>query len=1348
MAPSRIASSAAALALIGASVFAGVIPASAYEPTAPSLEGPIVDGSVASVTTNVNGPSFGGTMQHVEGGSETTIVSVSKDGGAWEEYCYDFTNYTDTASPAHEWSCATEDLMSPGVYDFRAQTQDDNTGDLSAFSPVVSYTVGGTQTPYIVFPAAGSSTQDATPFFQGYGPSIGNVTVTADGANILCSVATATDGYWSCDSGQIGTPLSLGPHSVVVGGTDITGAPTASSEPMELTVAQPDSPVLEQTYSPWYTSNPSVVVSATVPPDTVELRVWRWVDNGDGTYSAIPYCDVDTSTSGGTYVCDPTTSDFQSQLLPGSNELTGSVWNEAGDQSILGESIFINLVKAPTITSPGPDNFVYTTDNTPTWSGTSDVSTTSVKITPANPLALEEYCSTGVEGGPWSCTAPEEMSDGTYEYVARSFVGETHSATSATHTLVIDTTAPDQPAVTSPGIVDGPHPTLTGTGEPGATVAVYSSGSEIACDTSPVVVDEEGNWSCTPTEALYPGDYSITAIQVDRAGLISPISEIAAITVAVPSAPAAPVIISPESGTVYWEPLTIWGDQTTSGGYPIRIDVTAVSDAGTETCSDVIDPSEFNEVPVGWNCPLFIDAGTYDISAVASIDGVPGTSSTASNSIEVTYVAQLPKPTVTFTLGPASVAFEADGVPEADLYATWYRAIPGAGEGIEYIELADCGTIDEGESEGESADGGLSFAVSSADCGPFTALEPGIYNSWVRQYGGGESYSEMDDYILIPETPTMTTQVTGDIVTFAGNGGSDAQPTYRVYVQNVSGASICSDVVDTFGNWSCSATLPAGTGSYRAIQQADGWVPQFGGEYDYDRAIPGLSAYSTTRTATVVAPAPPAPPIAPPLDLPTPTPTATPTPTPTPTPTLPSTFSFTFTIGATSFLPGETTTLTGSGVPALSQIDAELHSTPVHLGTTTATTDGSFDLTVTVPEDAEPGAHEIVITVTPPGGAAVEQAQSVTILSPARSQGEVVVGSEAEELVASDAATADRSDPAAPSSLTNSIDTVQSIMSNPVVITGAVITGFALLLLVAIPAELLNSTISENYGRITRRLPKAKLPWWERFRDWLRITPVFGGVLITFVTALIFGFSDPRFGFDVTSLRTVLALGLALLVVGYLSSVIAGAIIRRTWGLATTVELKPLGILLAVVGVVLSRLIDFSPGFLIGLVLGLSVVGVTTAAQRAKATLIQGGVVFGFALIAWIVYSILSATTETTSFVSALTVDTMVAITAEGLTALFVGMLPFKLLNGSSVFEYSKVLWGISYTVAAAAFVLIVVPSAWGELDGPIWNWLIVIGVFAVAALAIYLFFRLTNKEDDGDDASVVENEDEEALEL
>jgi hypothetical protein len=970
--------------------------------------------------------------------------------------------------------------------------------------------------------------------------------------------------------------------------------------------------------------------------------------------------------------------------------------------SIFGGAIAANAAPpAPSITAPPPSM-----DGRPLISGAqNNDSATDLVVTVT--VDGDFYCDATMAyfDTTWSCQndpLAEPLLPGRYDVVATTAELATPadaSGPSNTVELIVGGTGP--PAFFNPepdATVNDSTPLFEGTGPAFGTVNVYLNGEAEMC--ADVPVDDTGYWTCSSSLTLTEGTYFIAVTGRWADGTLAAEFDDQNLTYVDP--PATPVITGPVTPTTsYAQSLTFEGTIANPDGATYLIYVIPNTDGGS-ACQDEVLPGETT-----WSCAGMLTSGTMDYYAVAYEGDSNG--SLASNSVFVTYTP-LEAPVMNYVLGESSIGISATGVPGSEIEVEFYSTRPGGEGGYEFDLIANCPAGEDGGGEGEG--GFASFGPTPVGC-TFDGLAPGVYNAFTQQSIDGLYSPYADDYFLIPSTPTFAAGVNEDrTVRFAGVG----TPGYRVLVQNLAGTTVCEAIVGPGGTWSCSAAPATGTQAFRAVQQSQGFVAEMAG-----RSFQGFSSYTASVNVTVPAPPVPAVPAAP---------APAPTPTPTPTPTPPAPFVWTFSAGGGEYEPGDETDLVGKNLPAGSLVDAEFHSTPVKLGSTSVGPDGTFTLHVTIPVDATAGLHHFVVTVTPPGGepSVVEQPVTITIKPKGAASGPPKTGVAIADTGAPGAVGDDRNNPAAPSSMTHSLDPVQAILANPIVIGGAALAGLVLFLLVAFPAELLNSTISENYGRFAKRIPPVKVPWWTRFTTWLQQTPLAGGLAITVVAAIIFGFADPGFGFDITSLRVVLACAIALFIVGYLASTISGAIIRRRWGLATEMELKPLGLILTVIGVVLSRVLEFSPGFLLGLILGIALVGRTTVAQRAKATLVQAGVVFVLAILGWVGYSILTATTNPDTFLTALAFDTMVAITAEGLTALFIGMLPFKLLDGESVFQFNKLLWVAVYIVAAFAFILIVVPSSWGELSGSLSTWLIVLAGFAIVAVGIYVYFRFFAK--------------------
>lgn len=455
------------------------------------------------------------------------------------------------------------------------------------------------------------------------------------------------------------------------------------------------------------------------------------------------------------------------------------------------------------------------------------------------------------------------------------------------------------------------------------------------------------------------------------------------------------------------------------------------------------------------------------------------------------------------------------------------------------------------------------------------------------------------------------------------------------------------------------------------------------------------------------------------------------TPAPPPPPPLVIGWLLQFSADNDSPAPGQNVTLTGGDLPAGSTVVGELHSDPIPLGTTVVKDDGTFTLNTHIPNTVEPGDHHYVVTVTPPDGEPQTSEIPVTVVAAPETviQPPPAVTEQILPPIGSgstDAASADRTQPAAPNTLSQSLPTLQDVVGNPIVLAAATGSSLALLFLVALPAELLNSTLDENYERIFGRIRRPKLPWLDRLRNRLRRTPVVGGLALTTLAALVLSFSDPRFGFDLTSLRLFLACAIGMFVLGWVASVITGAILKRRWSIASVIELQPFGLLIALAGVVLSRLLDFAPGLLIGLVLGLSLSASAKLRDEARYVLTWAGVVLGLSIVGWLGYSFFSGVVAPDTFGGALVDDTFVAVATEGISGLVIGLLPIGFLDGRSLYRHSRLQWLGTYLVALVAFFAIVVPSGalWGDIQGPFWIWLAVLLAFAALCVGVYLWFR------------------------
>lgn len=118
--------------------------------------------------------------------------------------------------------------------------------------------------------------------------------------------------------------------------------------------------------------------------------------------------------------------------------------------------------------------------------------------------------------------------------------------------------------------------------------------------------------------------------------------------------------------------------------------------------------------------------------------------------------------------------------------------------------------------------------------------------------------------------------------------------------------------------------------------------------------------------------------------VPTAEPTSTVAPTPMPTSTIEPTVAPT---GSSSSISADVTsvpasgevTVTATGFAPGESVDVYLHSTPVHLTTTTADASGKVIVKVAIPAGTEPGAHHLVLTGQTSG---ISLRQAITVNTP------------------------------------------------------------------------------------------------------------------------------------------------------------------------------------------------------------------------------------------------------------------------------------------------------------------------------------------------------------------------------
>jgi hypothetical protein len=881
--------------------------------------------------------------------------------------------------------------------------------------------------------------------------------------------------------------------------------------------------------------------------------------------------------------------------------------------------------------------------------------------------------------------------------------------------------APTAPVITSP-VSNAPFTTTTISvsgnvqANTDQTVTVWVGANTVGCTV--VVPYIESTFTCDVT-VPGPGVYTLTASSVD---IFDPAPSPRSGPVTVRVGTTAPALMSfPESGSE-WPTLTpvISGTGPALGSITVEI---LFSEGSTTYCT-------VPEVPASgsWSCSPPAASG-WSWTEQAEFRAY-GTDLTGGPSFDAIIGDIRPGPPQTeVTLGPASVGFTATGSINVDLFTEVFDVVVLNSEGSDFDLVEVC-----------SPDPDANPPVVSCSQ---TGLAPGFWHFSTHQLAAEVFSASVLEYVRIPAAPTdFSADVLADrSVQFTGGG----VPGYRAGVRASGGSDVCTVIVPPNGSWQCTVALPPGTASYQAIQQSVGFdTNDFG--IGSDRSIDGFSAL--TPAVSVNVPAPPVPPVTPPSPPVTPPvpPVTPPTTTVTSTP-LPWVLEG---YDGSPLVPGQELSLSAVGLPVGTVVVIEIRSTPRVLGTSVVDGTGTFALDVVVPADLEVGEHTLVATATPPGGVESVVAIPVTVIEPlgpidsAPGTEEAAPISDGDDGAQTPGGDGDRTQAATPSAISDSIPTIDRIFRTPLVIVLSAGLALAILLLVAFPAELLNSTLASNTRRMGRWYAAVENGI-DRATEWFtsvtRTRAIAAAVLVV-LTSLIFGFVDPEYGFDPVSLRMTISLAIGLFIVTYVSSWISGAIIRRVWAIDTRVSLQPAALLFAVIGVIVARVLEFSPGFLIGLVIGLDIVSRVGAQYRVRAILTNIGVIVGLAVTAWLGFSLMSALmTGEPTMISLLVSDALIATTAEGLTAALAALLPLGFLDGHEVFRRSKLLWAGTFAAVATVFSLIVLPTAAGETSdvADVGFWMLIMVIFAAVTLTLWAILHFTGRDEGDDDDELVE---------
>jgi hypothetical protein len=334
------------------------------------------------------------------------------------------------------------------------------------------------------------------------------------GGTFQCKLDAAA--YAACTSPLNLSGLADGIHTLLVRAIDAAGNTDATPASATWTVdtAAPSAPAITSPANGSSTNDNTPTFSGTAEPNST-VRV----------FNGATQIGTATTNGGGNWTFTPS-----SALPDGTNTITARAVDAAGNVSGPSTGVSITLDSTAPVSAIG--------SKPPAHSNSAAAHFTFS----ADDVAATFECK--LDGGAWAaCASPQDFSslsegDHTFNIRGTDAAGNTESP-AKTYTWNVDLTAPAIPVVTAPTAgqsVSDTTPTISGTGEPGATITVYVDGSPVGT----VTVDNAGNWTYDVTPALADGSHTVSIKATDLAGNASTQTPNRSFTVAAPVVPTPP----------------------------------------------------------------------------------------------------------------------------------------------------------------------------------------------------------------------------------------------------------------------------------------------------------------------------------------------------------------------------------------------------------------------------------------------------------------------------------------------------------------------------------------------------------------------------------------------------------------------------------------------------------------------------------------------------------------------------------------------------------------------------------------------------------------------------------------
>lgn len=354
----------------------------------------------------------------------------------------------------------------------------------------------------------------------------------------------------------------------------------------------------------------------------------------------------------------------------------------------------------------------------------------------------------------------------------------------------------------------------------------------------------------------------------------------------------------------------------------------------------------------------------------------------------------------------------------------------------------------------------------------------------------------------------------------------------------------------------------------------------------------------------------------------------------------------------------------------------------------------------------------------------------------------------------------------APPAFADAVPTVSQISFDPGTILQSLAIAAAILLLIPFPGALFNNTLEANYeelsgnarrvrGRTARLLgpvgaalglhrgapqpiaggvsshadgvtpPPSGAPFWQS---------KLGIALFTVAIALMASLLDPAFWSRPSAIAAFAGM-LGGLVVMLVVFNVASARAYRRHEIAFVIRALPGTIAIGLACLLISRITSFQPGYLYGLVIGLSAADTLAKVEDGRTAARGTLLVLLVAMASWLALGLLRSVAPVAADPgpAMITMETMLAaMVVAGLEGAAIGSLPLRYFGGGKMWDWKKLYWFPIALGAGALFFHILVNPASGYLADstrtPLATIVGLLVAFAVGSGIFWAYFRYRPK--------------------